>query len=98
MKPFINSPLTKKQPHSYDMSITAKNSGQNWRSELSKMRGRILNVYGFFYARKINRVMTGCIEEPLGSPCSFCCGTPILYSLSPFQLALFTKETAQCCL
>jgi hypothetical protein len=83
MNPFINSPLTKKQPRGYDMSTTAKNSGQNWHSEKLKMRGRILIVYGFFYARKINRVMTGCIEESSDSPRSFLSGRPILYSLSP---------------
>ena len=109
MRPFISaSPkntlsnldyLTIKHPHGYHSPTTAKNSGQNWRSDFTKMRGRILYKYGFFYACKIPRVMTGCIEESSDSPRSFVSGTPILYNLSPFQLALkvtvlqFTKET-----
>ena len=62
----IKYTLTQKQPHSYDGSITAKNSDQNWSSELFKMHSRIL--YGFFYVCKIRYVMTGCREELSGSP------------------------------
>ena len=91
-------PLTEKQPHGYDMPTTAKNSGQNWHSELPKIHSRIL--HGFFYARKIRYVMTDCIEESTDSPRSFGSGNANSVQPVAFQLALkptvsqLPKETA----
>ncbi len=93
-------PLEKSKNPAYRIITVAKNSiGQNWHSELTKIRSRIF--HGFFYAcDKIRCVMTDCIEEPSGSPFPLLTVMPILYSLSPIQLALnvtvsqLTKETA----
>jgi hypothetical protein len=96
----IKYTLTKKQPRGYDIFTTAKNSGQNLPSELQKIRGCVFTDYGFFYARKMLRVMTDCVEELSGSPFPFVAVRQILYSLSPFQFALkmtvsqLQKETA----
>ena len=109
MRPFISaSPkntlsnldyLTIKHTHGYHGPTTAKNSGQNWRSELPKIHSRIL--HGFFYVCKLRYVMTSCIEEPLGSPRSL--GKWYANFIQPvtFQLALKVtvsqpKETVPC--
>ena len=84
--------LTTKQTHGYDNKTTAKNSGQNLPSGFKKMRGRILHKYGFFYARKIFRVMTGCIEELSSSPRSFLSGKANSVQSVTLQFAL--KMTA----
>ena len=92
--------LTEKHPCGYSLFTSAKYIGQNWHSELKKIHGRIL--YGFFYARKMHHAMTGCIEEPSGSPCSFFSGNANSIQPVTLQLALkvtvpkMKKETSPC--
>ena len=81
-------PLEKSKNPAYRICTVAKNSGQNWHSELSKMRSCIL-LNGFFYAYdKIRCVMTGCIEEPSGSPFSLDSGNANSVQSVTHQLAL----------
>ena len=47
--------LTVKTESVYSLYTTAKNSGQNWRSESLKLHGR--NLCGFFYACKMHRAL-----------------------------------------
>ena len=92
-------PLEKSKNPAYRIITVAKNSGQNWSSELTKIRSRIF--HGFFYAcDKIRCVMTDFIEEPSGSPFSFVNGKTNSVKSVTLQLVLkltvsqLTKETA----
>jgi len=96
----IKNCLTRSNKSAYFTTTYEKNVGRNLPSELKKIHGRIL--YGFFYACNIRHVMTGCMEEPSGSPCSFFSGKANSVQPVTLQFALkvtvpkMKKETAPC--